>query len=139
MDGFITILLSVVVLVATFILSKKLLISIVSEEMAETSGVNVHRTNLLYMLLVGLIVSLGIKFVGTLLMGALVIIPAVAAKNLTRNIYSYFLVSVIFGVASAISGIIIAAKSGFSVGATVVCISVVLYIFTYIVKKILNI
>lgn len=138
MDGAITISLSIFVIVATYLLSKKLLISIVSEEMAITSGIKVHRINLFYMLLVGLIVSLGIKFVGTLLMGALVIVPAVAAKNLTKNMSSYFLVSVLFGVVSAILGIIIAVSSGFSVGAMVVTVSIVLYILSYAVKKVFN-
>lgn len=138
-DGIITILLSIVVVVATFLLSKKLLISIVSEEMAITTGVNVHKVNLFYMLLVGLIVSLGIKFVGTLLMGALVIVPAVAAKNLTKNISSYFLVSAVFGVISAILGIVAAGSLGLSVGATVVTVSIVLYILSFIIKKAFNI
>ncbi len=138
-DGFITIFFSLVVIVVTFFISKKLLISIVSEEMAETSGIKVHAVNLIYMLLVGLIVSLGIKFVGTLLMGALVIVPAVAAKNLTKSISSYFLVSVAFGIISAILGIIIAVNSSLSVGAVVVAVSVILYIFSYIVKKVLKI
>jgi ABC-type Mn2+/Zn2+ transport systems, permease components len=134
-DGLISIVLSIFVIIATFMLSKKILITIISEEMATTSGVNVAKTNLIYMFLVGLIVSLGIKFVGTLLMGALVIIPAVAAKNLTKNINNYFLYSVIFGILSAVIGIFLASNYSLPVGAIVVLISVVLYILTHVFKK----
>ncbi len=137
-DGLVTIALSVVVIVVTYLLYKKILISIVSEEMAITSGVNVHRVNLIYLLLVGLIVSLGIRFIGTLLMGALVIIPAVAAKNFTKNIHSYFLFSIIFGVFSAVIGILIASIYSLPVGAIVVVVSVVLYIISIFVKRLLQ-
>ncbi len=135
LDGLITISLSLVVMVVTYKLYKKLLISIVSEEMAITSGVNVHKVNLIYLLLVGLIVSLGIRFIGTLLMGALVIIPAVASKNLTRNIHSYFLFSVIIGVVSAVIGIAVASVYSLPVGAMVVTVSIFLYILSLVAKK----
>jgi len=135
-DGLVTIFLSVIVFLVTFALSKRLLVMIVSEEMAQTSGIMVHRINLIYMLLVGLIVSLGIKFVGTLLMGALVIIPAVTAKNLARSIRGYFLISILIGVVSAVVGIIIATVFNLSVGAVVVSVSVVLYVFSYLLKRI---
>lgn len=138
-DGVVTILLSIAVIVTTYMLSKKLLISIISEEMAITSGVNVHKVNLVYLLLVGLIVSLGIRFIGTLLMGALVIIPAVVAKNLTKKIYSYFSISIIFGIISSGLGILIASIYNLPVGAIVVTVSVILYVLSILVKKIFNI
>ena len=61
--------------------------------------------NLIYLLLVGTIVSLGVRFVGTLLMGALVIVPAVSARNVTKTITGYLWFSAIFGVVSAAAGI----------------------------------
>lgn len=137
-DGLTTIALSVFVMTVTFTLSKKLLISIISEEMAQTSGVNVSKVNLIYMLMVGLVVSLGIKFIGTLLMGALVIIPAVSARNVTSSINDYFLASILFGVASAVTGILIAAILNLPVGAMVVLVSVIFYILSYLIKKVLN-
>lgn len=134
-DGIISILLSTFVLAVTYFLSRKILIIIISDDMARTSGVNVPRTNLIYMLLVGLIVSLGIKFVGTLLMGALVIIPAVTAKNITKNISGYFLASVVIGILSAVIGIFISTVCGFPVGAIVVLVSTVFYIISHLIKE----
>ena len=83
MDGLITIAGAIVIFWATRLISKKLLLGVISEDLATSTGVNMPQVNLIYLLLVGLAVALGVKFVGTLLMGALVIVPAVSAKNLT--------------------------------------------------------
>ena len=90
---------------------------------------------MIYLLLVGLIVSLGIRFVGTLLMGALVIIPAVSARNITRSMGGYFLVSIVFGVISALAGITISFYFGLPVGAVVVLTSILFYIISLFVNK----
>ncbi len=138
-SGLITISLSLLVFLTIKRISKGLIISTISPEIAQTTGINVARTNLIYMLMVGLIVSLGIKFVGTLLMGALVIIPAVAARNITRSMNEYFLMSATFGAISAIVGISVSALVELPVGAMVVLISVVFYVSSYILKRALKI
>jgi ABC-type Mn2+/Zn2+ transport system permease subunit len=135
-EGLVTIMVSVLAIAVTFLLSKKIIISIISEDMAATSGINVSKVNLIYMLLVGVIVSLGIRFVGTLLMGALVIIPAVSARNITRSMNTYFVVSIFFGVLSAVVGILFASKFNLPVGAVVVLVSIVLYVTSYLAMKI---
>jgi ABC-type Mn2+/Zn2+ transport system permease subunit len=134
-EGAVTVALSLLVMVVTFYLSKKLVVMIISEDLAVSSGININRINLIYLLLVGLIVSLGIRFVGTLLMGALVIIPAVSARNITRSMGGYFLTSVILGVISALTGITFAFYYGLPVGAVVVLASITIYIFSLFLRK----
>lgn len=102
------ILISAVAIFLTRIIYSKLVLGMISEELATSTGVNVAKTNLLYLLLVSLIVAIGIKIVGTLLVGFLVIVPAAAARNLSSNLYRYSLLSSIFGVASSSSGILLA-------------------------------
>jgi zinc transport system permease protein len=91
--------------------------------------------NLVYLLLVGAIVSLGVRFVGTLLMGALVIVPAVSARNVTKTITGYLWFSAIFGVVSAATGIFLAVKISLPVGAMVVLSSVTIYVLSYLLKN----
>ncbi len=102
------ILISVVAIYLTRIIYNKLVLGMISEELAISTGVKVARVNLLYLTLVSLIVAIGIKIVGTLLVGFLVIVPAAAARNMSSNLYRYSLLSSIFGVASSISGVLIA-------------------------------
>lgn len=133
-EGFATIAVSVLaILVATF-LYNKVIISIISPELAKVNRINVKLVNLVYLLLVGTIVSLGIRFVGTLLMGALVIVPAVSARNMTKTITGYLWFSAIFGVVSAAAGIFLSLKTSLPAGAMVVLSSIVIYILSYLLR-----
>jgi ABC-type Mn2+/Zn2+ transport system permease subunit len=79
----------------------------ISEELAISKGIDVGRTNLLYLLLVSLVVAVGIRIVGTLLVGFLVIVPAAAAKNVSTDLSKYAVLSTLFGVFSTCSGILL--------------------------------
>jgi ABC-type Mn2+/Zn2+ transport system permease subunit len=70
-DGVVTIVAAVGIFLIAKRISEQLLLGVVSEDLARTAGVDNPKINLVYLLLVGLIVALGVKFVGTLLMGAL--------------------------------------------------------------------
>jgi ABC-type Mn2+/Zn2+ transport system permease subunit len=134
-DGVITIMGAFLIFVLIAAISKKLVLGIVSEDLARTGGINMGRINLIYLLMVGLVVALGVKFVGTLLTGALVIIPAAAAKNLARSIKTYQLFSILIGVLSVIIGIILAKLVGISSGPVIVLTGIVLFVVSYIFKK----
>lgn len=134
-DGLIAILGSLVIFVVTAVTSRKLLLGVVSEDLAKSQGIDTSKINLIYLLLVGLVVALGVKFLGTLLTGAMVIIPAATAKNFAGSIKQFQLLSVFFGVLSSILGILVARTFGISSGPAVVITSVVLFVGSYIFKK----
>ena len=69
----------------------------ISEDLAIAKGINVAKTNLLYLFLVSVVVAIGIQIVGTLLVGFLVIVPAIAAKNLSANMRKYSIYSAVLG------------------------------------------
>jgi ABC-type Mn2+/Zn2+ transport system permease subunit len=119
-DALTAILVSVIVLIATRQVYLKTVLSLISDELAKSSGVNVSRVNFVYLFLVALVVAIGIKLVGTLLVGALVIVPAASMKNVSANLRSYSVVSGIAGVASAVSGVLLSYYSGIPAGPLVV-------------------
>jgi len=135
MDGLITIAGAIVIFWATRLISKKLLLGVISEDLATSTGVNMPQVNLIYLLLVGLAVALGVKFVGTLLMGALVIVPAVSAKNLAKSISNFQFLASILGVLSIFFGILIAKWLGISSGPPVVLVSIAFFGLSYLLKK----
>jgi ABC-type Mn2+/Zn2+ transport system permease subunit len=108
-DVVLAVVLSVLMLAIAFRLKRDLLLSIVSRDLAESAKLNIRRSNLIFLLLVAVVVALGVKVVGTLLMGALVILPAVAARNIARSFSNFSLLSVLFGIGSAVIGGLIAA------------------------------
>ena len=134
-DGIMVFVGAVVIFVVTLAISKKLLLGVVSEDLAKSQKINISKVNLIYLLLVALVVALGVKFLGTLLTGAMVIIPAVTAKNLAKSIKSFHLYSVGAGIVSAVLGIIIARNFTIASGPAVVLVSVVLFILSFIFRK----
>lgn len=134
-DGIMTIVGAALIFVVTLAISKKLMLGIVSEDLAKSQGINVSRINLVYLLLVALVVALGVKFLGTLLTGAMVIIPAVSAKNMSKSIMQFQWLSVLFGVISVLFGIMVAGYFGISSGPAVVLVSVFLFLLSYIFKS----
>ena len=74
--------------VIVFIVTKRdsLIVMLVSPEVARTTGINVGRLDLLYLEAFALTIALGLRYLGVLLMGALIIVPAATAKGLARNL-----------------------------------------------------
>jgi ABC-type Mn2+/Zn2+ transport system permease subunit len=70
------------------------------------------------------IVALGIKLVGTLLMGALTVIPASIAKNLARGMRPYVMLSAIFGGVISVAGVWLAETFRFLPGPAIVLLGV---------------
>ena len=135
LDGIIIAASSVLIFTLVSLISKKLLLGIVSEDLAKAEGIKMKRVNLIYLLLVGLVVALGVKFVGTLLMGALVIVPAVAAKNISTSIKSYQIFGSLLGVLSVVLGLLISSYFHFSSGPIIVLVSIIIFLVSYIFKK----
>lgn len=87
----------------------RLLITLVSPDLARTVGIDVARLNLGFLLAFAVTVALGLRYLGVLLMGSLIIIPAATAKHLARNVRSMFAVAVGVSVASTLIGSVVAA------------------------------
>jgi len=92
--------------VAVFILSQRhrLVVALVSRDMARTSGIDVSRLSLFYLVTFSVTVALGLRYLGVLLMGSLIIIPAATAKHLATNLHSMLISAVAIAVFSTLAG-----------------------------------
>lgn len=135
LEGLAAILISFVVIVVTKLISQKLILGVISDELAKSTGIAMAKINFIYLFLVGTVVALGVKFVGTLLMGALVIVPAASAKNISRGLKSYYVFSILFGILSAVIGVVTAEFLHIATGPAVVLVSIVFFILTYLLKN----
>jgi zinc transport system permease protein len=134
LDAAIAVIVSVVAAFLTKIIYKRLVLSMISEELAISKGINVGRTNLLYLVLVSLVVAVGIKIVGTLLVGFLVVVPAAAAKNVSADMFKYGVLSASFGVISGCSGILFSSFMNLPTGPLVVFSGFIVFLATVLVK-----
>lgn len=132
MDAAVAAIISVVAILLTRQIFPKLVLSMISEDLAVSKGVNVARINLLYLFLVSVVVAMGIKIVGTLLVGFLVVVPAIAAKNLSSNMFKYASLSTVFGGISAFVGVCLANLFGVVPGPMVVFSGIVIFAITIV-------
>ena len=68
-------------------------------ESAHTAGINVRRLNLFFLLVFALTIALGLRYLGVLLVGSLVIIPAATAKRLASSLRGRLVISVAASIA----------------------------------------
>lgn len=117
------------------LIRRKLLLGLLSRDFAKAQGVKVDTVDLVFLALVAVVVALGVKVVGTLLMGSLVVIPAVASKNIGQSFKVYSVVSMVFGALSAVGGIILSAAFGLPPGPMVVLTSAGLFLISLIFRR----
>jgi ABC-type Mn2+/Zn2+ transport system permease subunit len=134
LDAAIAVIVSAIAAFLTKIIYKRLVLSMISEELAISKGINVGRINLLYLVLVSLVVAVGIKIVGTLLVGFLVIVPAAAAKNVSADLLKYAVLSAFFGIISSCSGILFSSYLNLPTGPLVVFSGFIVFLATAFVK-----
>lgn len=134
-DALTAAILSTAVIATTRLLYGKIVLGLMSEELAVSTGINVSRVNFLYLLLVALVVASGIKLVGSLLVGALVIIPAAATKNVSNNLRAYSTLSGIGGVASAFTGVLLGEYLGIPAGPLVVLSGTAIFLGALLVRR----
>ena len=120
-------LLAAVLAALCFVLARRFLFLIVSPDLAKVHGVD-RRYDLALLLIFSMIVALGIKLVGTLLMGALTIIPASIAKNVSHSMRRYVITSAILGGAISVAGVWVAESFRFLPGPAIVLLGVVVFL-----------
>lgn len=120
--------------ILSFLFAREFLFSIVSPDLARVGGVGKYYDLLLFLIFVS-VVALGIKLVGTLLMGALTIIPASIAKNVSRSMSGYMVSSALFGGAISVAGVLIAYSFGFLPGPTIILSGTTLFLLSLLFKR----
>jgi ABC-type Mn2+/Zn2+ transport system permease subunit len=91
---------------------KRLVLALVSPDIARTAGLDVGRLNLLYLWVFALTVALGLRYLGVLLMGALIIIPAATARRLARGLTAMLAIAAAAAMLSTLAGTSLAAALG---------------------------
>ncbi len=96
---------AIAVLIWIYYRWKNLLLMSVNEDLAAVEGININRLNLEFLLVVSFLIGISIKIIGTLLVGAMLIIPAATARNFSKSPATMLILSIVFGVISVIMGI----------------------------------
>lgn len=99
--------------------------------LARSRQFRIRLTENLFSVFVALIVMLSIRWVGILIINALLILPAASARNIAENMREYHLFSVVFSVFSGILGLFISYYTNVATGPMIVIIASVIFFSTY--------
>jgi ABC-type Mn2+/Zn2+ transport system permease subunit len=113
----------------------RLVVMIVSPDLARTAGVNVRRVDLVYLLLFALTIGIGLRYLGVLLMGALIIIPAVTAKGLARNLRQMLSLTVTLAVLATLIGGGVASEAQLETGPVVVLVAAAGFLLSLLLPR----
>ncbi len=127
------------VVISVWVISfNKLMLASLSADMAKSKRINVKLYKNLFAVLIALIVTVSIKWVGMLIINSLLILPAAAAKNIVKSMRAYHIVSVLFSLFSGICGLVLSYYIGTSAGATIVLISSIIFFGTFFINRFYN-
>ena len=115
-----SVLLSVAVLLIFGLFYQKIFAITFDEDFARAVGVNASRYNLMLAVIIAVIIVLAMNLVGSLLISAFVIFPALSAMRIFRTFFAVTICSAALSVVCALAGILASILAGTPVGATVV-------------------
>lgn len=131
-EVWITISISLLVVLVTILFYHDLFAITFDEDYAHVSGIKVKTVNKILIILTSLIVVLGIKIVGTMLVSSLIILPAISALQVVRCFKTAIVLSGLFAVSSIIIGIFVSYVLNYPSGATIVMINFIFFIASFI-------
>ena len=133
-DIFMLIISFIAVLLIWFTCFNKFLLVSINHTFARSRGVNVKFYEYIFTILVAIIVTISIQWVGILVISSMMILPAAYARNISNNIRQYHIYSISIAVISGILGLFLSYHFGCATGATIVLISSVFFALTYFIS-----
>lgn len=107
----------------------------ISPALAKSKGISIIIFDNLFVIITAVIVMLSIRWVGLLIINAMLIIPAAAAKNIAKDMRSYHGIALLFGLFSGLIGLLLSYVYSISTGPMIVLVSAVLFFLTLLFGK----
>lgn len=121
--------LSVIVVVLFVLCYNKIFAVTFDEAFAKATGTHTEFYNLLIAIVTGIIIVLAMNLVGSLLISALIIFPALSAMRIFKSFRKVTVWSAVLSVFCAFFGIIISILAGTPVGSTIVAVNLAVFLF----------
>lgn len=127
------ILLALVVLWVTSF--NQMMLSSVHQALADSRGIQVFWKNFLFTAAIAVVVTITMTWVGLLVINSLLVLPAAAARNISRNMFQYHLCSLLFAVGAGIAGLMTSYYIGSSAGASITLYLAGIFLVTFLLRK----
>ncbi|MBQ7547485.1 MAG: metal ABC transporter permease [Clostridia bacterium] len=130
------VILSVLVLAIFILFYNKIFSVTFDESFAQATGVRASAYNLLIAVVIAVIIVLAMNLVGSLLISALVIFPALSAMRLFKSFRSVTIFAAIYSVLTALVGILASILIDTPVGSTIVAVEIIVFVVCWIIGTI---
>ena len=126
--------LSLLVVVLFVLMYNRIFAVTFDETFAQATGTRTDIYNLVLAIVIAVIIVLSMNLVGSLLISALVIFPAVTAMQLFKSFRNVTIASALISVVCACCGLMVAVFRGTPVGSTIVVADLVVFVIFYIIS-----
>ena len=124
--------LSIIVVIVFVLFYNKIFAVTFDENFARATGIKASAYNFLIAVIIAVIIVLAMNLVGSLLISALIIFPALSSMRLFKSFKAVTICSSVFSVVCAVLGILISVLYGTPVGSTIVAVDIIGFIIFYI-------
>lgn len=107
----------------------------ISPSLARSKGMPAGWLDNLFVVVIAVVVMLAIQWVGLLIINAMLILPAAAARNIAGSMRSYHLLALIFGLFSGVLGLLLSYFNAVAAGPTIVLVAAVLFFGTFLMRE----
>jgi zinc transport system permease protein len=139
LDMNVLIVVTIITMIVGLPLYNRMLLTSLNQSLAHVRGVNVQLTEYIFVILVTIITVACVKIIGAVLVEALLLIPAAAARNLSRGLKSFVYNTMIISTLSCIGGIMIPMQWDLAIpsGGAIVLLAALFFIATTILRNVL--
>lgn len=138
LDVWLSVALAVIVLIYFIFFHNKIFAVTFDEDFAKATGTKTNLYNDILAIIVGIIIVLAMKLVGSLLISALIVFPALSAIRLFKSYKMVIIFASIISVVNSVLGILISMLWSTPVGATIVAIDIFVYVICWCVDVIMK-
>lgn len=125
----------IAVIIFWVLLSNRLTLTSIYPQLASSRGIPVQWSQGIFTTAIALVVTLTISSVGLLILNSLLVLPAAAARNISRNLKQYHLFSVLFALVAGLGGLIASYYLGSSAGAAISLVLALIFAVSFCFRK----
>lgn len=125
----------VFVLIFWGLYANRLTLSAIHPQLAASRGIPVGLSQTLFTAAIAVVVTLSISSMGLLILNSLLVLPAAASRNISRNLRQYTRLSILFALAAGLGGLTLSYYLGCSAGAAISLILAGIFAVTFCLRK----
>lgn len=126
----------VAVIVFWVLFSNRLTLVSIHPQWASSRGFKIWQTQTLFTVAIAMVVTLAISWVGLLILNSLLVLPGASARNISRNLRQYHIISVLLALVAGIGGLCVSYYLGASAGAAISLILALCFAVSFCFRKV---